>query len=260
MVQWEQLQERQPFNEFLGCSWLSVSLPVKQYSLSYPDCCFCNSMGKGTWGVKRKCKGRVLCVRVCGHVHAQGRMLWKRFWRCFLPHLDTLVSCQVFVLLYTIQIYYKENICFYWLILWHLKQLLCSLTSNISTHLDLLGHLSADTWDLWPLLLDNSISNSLGNLSISAPVLCFHQRTIFVLPCYSFDYNAELQGEARSHFCITIFLLFISLLFRGVHYGHITCASMMSGVGCQKTSVWWGGWLLWRHLSSCHLQISGVFA
>lgn len=136
--------------------------------------------------------------------------------------------------------YYKENICFYWLILWHLKQLLCSLTSNISTHLDLLGHLSADTWDLWPLLLDNSVSNSLGNLNISAPVLCCHQRTIFVLPCYSFDYNAELQGEARSHFCITIFLLFISLLFRGVHYGHITCASTMSGVGCQKTSVWWG--------------------
>lgn len=92
MVQWEQLQEREPFNEFLGCSWLRVSLPVKQYSLSYPDCCLSNSMGKGTWGVKTKCKGRVLCVRVCGHVHAQGRMLWKRFWRCFLPHAYSRVK------------------------------------------------------------------------------------------------------------------------------------------------------------------------
>lgn len=49
-------------------------------------------MGKGTWGVKRKCKGSVLCVRVCGHVHVQGRMLWKRFWRCFLPHAYSRVK------------------------------------------------------------------------------------------------------------------------------------------------------------------------
>lgn len=76
--------------------------------------------------------------------------------------------------------------------------------SQISTHFGLpgppLAYLLAAIWDLRPFLQDSTVSSSLGTLHIFAPILCCRQKTLFVPPCYSFDYNAALQGEARKNF------------------------------------------------------------
>lgn len=59
---------------------------------------------------------------------------------------------------------------------------------------------------------------------------------------------------SQKKLCITIFLLFLLLHFLGgVHYGHITCASIILGVGHQKISFWWGERLLW---SICEFMMS----
>lgn len=117
----------------------------------------------------------------------------------------------------------------YWflLVLWYLKQFLCFLQSNFysfwltwATFGLPSAYLPSAIWDLSLFLQDSAVSSSLQSLHIFAHILCCHQRIFFVPPCYSFDFTAELKGEARKSFASQFSYSFSHCIFRSPLCSH----------------------------------------